>query len=67
MLRTTRKTGRSQRPLSEKLRQAIYEIIRSHQLGDDPDPCVVIAKDYGGDENAYLRVMALHHGIVLLD
>lgn len=67
MLRTTRETGRSQRPLSEKLQQAIYEIIRAHQQGDDREPSVVIAEDYDGDEKTYLLDMARYYGFLVID
>lgn len=43
----------------------IYNVIHARMLRDDPYPHEIIAKEYGGDENAYLMKMAEYHRIEL--
>lgn len=49
--------------LSDEQRLEIYRVIGGKKLPDDREPRNVIDEDYGGDENAYLNVMAEYHGV----
>ena len=50
----------------EEKRTVMLAILQNSDPGDE-SPCVVIARDYDHDEDAYLRVMAVIHHIPLSD
>lgn len=54
---------KQQKPLTEREKELIRTAIWTKWAPDDRDPGEVIKDTYGGDEEAYLRVMACCHGI----
>ncbi len=52
-----------ERPLSPREEKLVWDTICMKMQPDDRDPDEVIAKDFGGDRQYYLRVMAKYHGI----
>ncbi len=50
-------------PLSHEKRLEIYAKIGAQSHSDDTPPEKVIADDYNGDEDKYLRAMASWHGV----
>lgn len=52
------------RPLTEREKEKIWDIIRRNMREDDRDPEEVIRDLYGGDEDRYLKVMAEQHRVV---
>lgn len=53
------------RRLSKEEKQKIYDVIYRKMKDDDKFPSEVIAEDFNGDEDAYLRRMAKWHDISL--
>lgn len=53
----------AERPLTHEEKLAIYAAIGENMQLDDKNPEDVIRDDYGGDEDAYLKVMAGWHHI----
>jgi len=49
--------------LTQEQRLRIWRAIRRNMHSDDRDPEEIIKKDYGGDEDAYLRIMARWHDV----
>ena len=54
---------KTESPLTDDEKSAIWEAIRIKMAPDDRDPHVIINEDYGGDEERYLRVMAHYHNV----
>lgn len=52
-------------PLTKEEKLLIWKTIWKNMAPDDRDPCEVIKDMFGRDEEAYLRVMAKQHGILL--
>jgi tetratricopeptide (TPR) repeat protein len=55
--------GVSKPLLTNADRMAVWQAISRRMLADDRDPNEVIRVDYGGDEDAYLRLMAGWHNV----
>lgn len=53
------------KPLTQEQKLKIYRVIAQRTTPDDTPSAEVIGRDYKGDEDAYLRVMAGWHGITL--
>lgn len=51
--------------LTPKQREKIWEAINAYDDKWDRLPQEVIAKDFNGDEDAYLKVMAIFHNVLL--
>ncbi|MBU4274453.1 hypothetical protein KKE19_01420 [Patescibacteria group bacterium] len=52
-------------PLTPEQKEKIWRAISDRTLPDDRDPQEIIAEDYNGDEDRYLRVMANWHNMKL--
>lgn len=59
------KKGKKERPLTPKQKERVWKKINECDDKWDREPQEVIKKDFDGDEDAYLRVMATFHGISL--
>jgi hypothetical protein len=51
------------KPLSKREKIQIREIIQQKMASDDRDPVEVIAREFAGNEDAYLRKMAKWHNL----
>ena len=54
---------KKEKPLTQEEKDAIWKAIGKAMQPDDRHPNIVIAEDYKGDEEKYLRVMAAWHGV----
>lgn len=59
-------TGK-QRPLTREEKDRVWTAIASSMRSDDKPPRQVIAENYDGDEERYLRIMAKWHSVPLDD
>ncbi len=55
----------NERPLTAFQKEQIWKAIYSKVTLDDRDPEEVIAKDFNGDEETYLKLMARWHGLTI--